>query len=93
MTPKVVLHVFPAAGTRFAKCYTSYKMEGREYVPLPVLSKELATEVGKQIREKFSRFKAAETGSMDTAIRLADVDDPARVVHSSQSLVAPPGPA
>jgi len=78
MASKVVLQVFPREGTKLAKLYTPSKMAGREFVPLPVLSKEQPDQVVEQIRDRFRKFPAARAGSVVTAIRLEHGDDPVK---------------
>ena len=78
MAAKVVLHLTPFAGTRFAKAFPPGKMNGLDYVPMAVLGTEPIDSIEQQVRECFPKSKTAANGSLTASIKLVGVVDPAK---------------
>ncbi len=77
MAPTVVLHLIEAGKRRFARPFANTWQE-HGYVPLRVLGIEAAGEVEEQIRARFWKCRATESGVMSTAIKMQGSDDPVK---------------
>lgn len=78
MASKVLLHVTPVAGTRFAKAFPPEKLNGLGYVPLPVLGTEPIESIERQLRECFPKSKLAANGILEVSVKLADLATPVK---------------